>query len=185
MRGRRKPKHCHNETDVSVPLAHQSALAGILLASALVIDRVPELRALRPETSVARYDVLHGGEQHLPCPRERRDPASAGTRTIRPPMRTVGHDEDADRVRSTVYVMPFIGRLESRVPAQTSPSSRAAREGGLRPHAGHASSGSAHGPPEGEEPAHIGLGQRQDPAGRERELVELLGAAEPRGETVL
>lgn len=61
------------EGDVSVPLAHQSALAGILLASALVIDRVPELRALRPETSVARYDVLRGGEQHLPRPRERQD----------------------------------------------------------------------------------------------------------------
>jgi hypothetical protein len=61
------------ESDVSVPLAHQSALAGILLASALVIDRVPELSALRPEASVARYDVLRGGEQHLPRPRGRQD----------------------------------------------------------------------------------------------------------------
>jgi hypothetical protein len=61
------------EGEVSVPLAHQSALAGILLASTLVIDRVPELRALRPEASVARYDVLRGGEQHLPRPRERQD----------------------------------------------------------------------------------------------------------------
>lgn len=61
------------EGEVSVPLAHQSALAGILLASTLVIDRVPELRALRPEASVARYDVLRGGEQHLPRPRARAD----------------------------------------------------------------------------------------------------------------
>jgi hypothetical protein len=61
------------ESDVSVPLAHQSALAGILLAATLVIDRVPELRDLRPEASVARYDVLRGGEQHLPRPRGRQD----------------------------------------------------------------------------------------------------------------
>ncbi len=61
------------EPDVSVPLAHQSALAGILLASALVIDRVPELRALRPKASVARYDVLRGGQQHLPRPRSLQD----------------------------------------------------------------------------------------------------------------
>jgi ThiF family len=49
--------------EVSVPLAHQSALAGILLATALVVDRVPELRAARPERIVARYDVLRGGAQ--------------------------------------------------------------------------------------------------------------------------
>lgn len=49
--------------EVSVPLAHQSALAGILLANELVVDRVPELRAECPETIVARYDVLRGGEQ--------------------------------------------------------------------------------------------------------------------------
>ena len=61
------------EGEVSVPLAHQSALAGILLASTLIIDRVPGLRALRPEASVARYDVLRGGEQHLPRPRGRQD----------------------------------------------------------------------------------------------------------------
>ena len=61
------------EGEVSVPLAHQSALAGILLASALVIDRVPELRALRPEAPAARYDVLRGGEQLLPRPRGRQD----------------------------------------------------------------------------------------------------------------
>jgi hypothetical protein len=61
------------ERDVSVPLANQSALAGILLACALVVDRVPELRARRPEASVARYDVLRGGDQHLPRPRGLQD----------------------------------------------------------------------------------------------------------------
>jgi hypothetical protein len=61
------------ERDVSVPLAHQSALAGILLASALVIDRVPELRAQRAEATVVRYDVLRGGDQHWPRPRGREE----------------------------------------------------------------------------------------------------------------
>lgn len=50
-------------TEVSVPLAHQSALAGVLLAIWLVVDRVPELRALRPVDPQARYDVLRGGTQ--------------------------------------------------------------------------------------------------------------------------
>jgi hypothetical protein len=61
------------ERDVSVPLAHQSALAGILLASALVSDRVPELRALRSEAPISKYDVLRGGDQHWPRPRGREE----------------------------------------------------------------------------------------------------------------
>lgn len=61
------------ERDVAVPLAHQSALAGILLAIALVIDRVPELRVLRSEATVAKYDVLRGGDQQLPRPRDREE----------------------------------------------------------------------------------------------------------------
>jgi hypothetical protein len=52
--------------DVSVPLAHQSALAGILLATWLVVDRVPALRAQRASATQARYDVLRGGEQEWP-----------------------------------------------------------------------------------------------------------------------
>ena len=54
--------------EISVPLAHQSALAGILLASALVIDRVPELRALRPVASVARYDAAARWRAAPPSP---------------------------------------------------------------------------------------------------------------------
>lgn len=49
--------------EISVPLAHQSALAGVLLATWLVVDRSPELRALRPADPQSRYDVLRGGRQ--------------------------------------------------------------------------------------------------------------------------
>jgi hypothetical protein len=59
--------------DVSVPLAHQSALAGILLATWLIVDRVPELRALRPSATQARYDVLRGGVQVWPRSRGREE----------------------------------------------------------------------------------------------------------------
>jgi len=66
-------KHTEKEvaTDISVPLAHQSALAGILLTTWLVVDRVPELQTHRPHASQARYDVLRGGEQIWPRNRER------------------------------------------------------------------------------------------------------------------
>jgi hypothetical protein len=59
------------EAEVSVPLAHQSALAGILLATWLLVDRVPELRAVRPAATQARYDVLRGGPQVWPRSRAR------------------------------------------------------------------------------------------------------------------
>jgi hypothetical protein len=61
------------DREVSVPLAHQSALAGVLLATWLVVDRVSELRELRPESPQARYDVLRGGEQRWPRTRARHD----------------------------------------------------------------------------------------------------------------
>jgi hypothetical protein len=57
---------------ISVPLAHQSALAGILLATSLLVSRVPELRDRRPPLSQARYDVLRDGRQHLPLSATRR-----------------------------------------------------------------------------------------------------------------
>jgi hypothetical protein len=58
-------------SEVSVPLAHQSALAGVLLGTWLLIDRVPRLRELRTEALQARYDVLRGGEQRWPRARSR------------------------------------------------------------------------------------------------------------------
>jgi hypothetical protein len=66
------------EPDVSVPLAHQSALAGILLATWLLVDRVPALRELRPAATQARYDVLRGGEQEWPRPRPRAERCICG-----------------------------------------------------------------------------------------------------------
>jgi hypothetical protein len=54
------------DAEVSVPLAHQSALAGILLATWLIVDRVPQLRELRPAETQARYDMLRGGDQVWP-----------------------------------------------------------------------------------------------------------------------
>jgi hypothetical protein len=59
------------DPEVSVPLAHQSALAGILLATWAFVDRVPELCALRPTATQARYDLLNGGVQVWTRPRDR------------------------------------------------------------------------------------------------------------------
>jgi hypothetical protein len=60
------------QSELSVPLAHQSALAGIMLAIWLFVDRAPELRELRPGLSQARYDVTRGGPQTWPRPSGRR-----------------------------------------------------------------------------------------------------------------
>ena len=57
---------------VSVPLAHQSALAGALLALTFFIARSPELVAHRPTLTQARYDVLSSNPQQLPQPSTRR-----------------------------------------------------------------------------------------------------------------
>jgi hypothetical protein len=53
-----------------VPLAHQSALAGVMLAAQLIIARTPQLTAWRPTAIEARYDVLTGLPQVLARPRE-------------------------------------------------------------------------------------------------------------------
>lgn len=44
--------------EVVVPLAHQSAFAGIMLATELLVARDPELAALRPSLPQARFDVF-------------------------------------------------------------------------------------------------------------------------------
>jgi hypothetical protein len=57
---------------ISVPLAHQSALAGALLALQLYLARSPEHAAHRPTFTQARYDVLSDNPQVLPSPVARR-----------------------------------------------------------------------------------------------------------------
>jgi hypothetical protein len=57
--------------EVLVPLAQQSALAGVMLATQLVIATVPELAAARPVAIEGRFDVLAGLPQVLPRPRAR------------------------------------------------------------------------------------------------------------------
>lgn len=56
-------------SEVLVPLAHQSALAGVMLATQLIIASSPRLAALRPQTVEGRYDVLTGLPQVLTRPR--------------------------------------------------------------------------------------------------------------------
>ncbi len=58
-------------TVMEVPLAHQSALAGIMLATEFLIASSPHLISLRPELMEARYDVLGEPNQILARPRSR------------------------------------------------------------------------------------------------------------------
>ena len=57
--------------EVLVPLAHQSALAGVMLATEFVVAQVPELAAARAGAPEGRYDVLAGLPQVLARPRAR------------------------------------------------------------------------------------------------------------------
>lgn len=57
--------------EVVVPLAHQSALAGIMLALQVIAATVPQLKALRHRAVEARLDLLAGFPQISPRPRER------------------------------------------------------------------------------------------------------------------
>ncbi len=57
--------------EVLVPLAHQSALAGILLVAELLWSRDPHLRSHRDAATEHRYDVLRGFPQVVTRPRER------------------------------------------------------------------------------------------------------------------
>jgi hypothetical protein len=56
--------------EVLVPLAHQSVLAGVMLAVQLIAAQVPELRAARSAEGEGRYDVLAGLPQRLARPRQ-------------------------------------------------------------------------------------------------------------------
>ncbi len=57
--------------DAIVPLAHQSALAGVMLAGSLVSSLHPKMRQLRPREIESRFDVLRGFPQVLSRPRSR------------------------------------------------------------------------------------------------------------------
>jgi hypothetical protein len=57
--------------EVLVPLAHQSALAGIMLATELLVASIPDLRAARCSAPEARYDVLAAPGQVMQRPRAR------------------------------------------------------------------------------------------------------------------
>ena len=57
--------------DVAVPLAHQSVLAGMMLAAQLLISRSPDLRRHRATEAEARLDVLAGLPQVPVRPRKR------------------------------------------------------------------------------------------------------------------
>jgi hypothetical protein len=64
--------------EVLVPLAHQSVLAGVMLAVQLIVGSCPELRAARAFGTEGRYDVLAGLPQHLQRPRQRTDGCLCG-----------------------------------------------------------------------------------------------------------
>jgi len=57
--------------DVAVPLAHQSVLAGIMLAAQLVVAAHPDLRAYRSIATEERLDLLAGFPQLTSRPRKR------------------------------------------------------------------------------------------------------------------
>ncbi len=60
-----------NTRVMEVPLAHQSALAGIMLATEFLIASSPHLISQRPEPMEARYDVLGEPNQIMARPRSR------------------------------------------------------------------------------------------------------------------
>ena len=55
--------------EVLVPLAHQSAFAGVMLATEFLVAQVPELKAARTPAIEGRFDVLSGLPQVLSRPR--------------------------------------------------------------------------------------------------------------------
>lgn len=57
--------------EVAVPLAHQSALAGVMLAMQPFVAAIPELRSLRPTPVESRLDLLAGLPQVVVRPRTR------------------------------------------------------------------------------------------------------------------
>lgn len=60
-----------DEESALVPLAHQSALAGIMLAATYIVGSLDVLRHHRPSQIESRIDLLRGFPQILPRPRAR------------------------------------------------------------------------------------------------------------------
>jgi hypothetical protein len=64
--------------DMAVPLAHQSVLAGIMLATQLLVAAEPELRDFRHANIEHRLDLLSGFPQMSQRPRQRTDKCICG-----------------------------------------------------------------------------------------------------------
>lgn len=64
--------------EMAVPLAHQSVLAGIMLAAQVLIANSPELRTYRPSATEARLNVLSGLPQIAVRPRQRSEGCICG-----------------------------------------------------------------------------------------------------------
>jgi hypothetical protein len=69
--------------EVLVPLAHQSALAGVMLATEFIVAEVPQLAGARPTAIEGRYDVLSGLPQLLSRPRVRTPSCLCGDAVFR------------------------------------------------------------------------------------------------------
>jgi hypothetical protein len=68
---------------VLVPLAHQSALAGVMLATEFFVAQVPELATARAHAIEGRFDVLAGLPQVLARPRARTEACLCGDAVFR------------------------------------------------------------------------------------------------------
>lgn len=65
------PDRAELPAEVIVPLAHQSALAGVMLAVQALAAAIPELAAARPEPVEGRLDLMRGLPQIVARPRAR------------------------------------------------------------------------------------------------------------------
>lgn len=81
--------------EVLVPLAHQSVVAGVMLATTFIAARVPELRARRPAAIEGRLDVLAGLPQVLARPRARAEQCLCGDADFLTVYRAKQHTREA------------------------------------------------------------------------------------------
>lgn len=76
-----------DDREALVPLAHQSALAGVMLAVQVLAARHPEMRAVRSAAVEGRLDLLRPLPQIIPRPRQ----ATPGCQCQDPDMRSAWH----------------------------------------------------------------------------------------------